>query len=212
MLELTLQKQKQNEGERLAIFGLQKQKELLELKEYMLLGLFSFGGAILRVPMQIVPSAEPITFFSFLAGWLFGSKKGFFVGASALFISNFLVMGGQGFWTIFQLLGFGCAGILGGLLRKQATVMEVVLYTIVATLIFEAIVNLGSLPFMGFNIMAAFIFSLPFMIVHLVSNVSFSLLLPKAKKMIGEEGGFDEKELCKELLARLKRKAEEKNE
>ncbi len=206
MQSVAVHKNKQSAKERLAIFALQKQKESLQLKEYILLALFSVGGALLRVPMQIVPSAEPITFFAFLAGWLFGSKKGFFVGASALIISNFFVMGGQGVWTLFQLIGFGACGIIGGLLRKNATIAEVIVYTILATLFFELAVNLGSLPFMGFKLIAAFIFSLPFLIVHLVSNVSFSFLLPKAKQIIEKEGGFDEKELCEELLARLGRK------
>ena len=69
--------------------------------------------------MQAVPSAEPLTFFAILAGWLFGRNKGFLAGASSLYISNFFMFGGQGPWSIFQAVGFGIAGWLGGTLRKK---------------------------------------------------------------------------------------------
>ena len=204
-----LEKQETDSKQKLGVYALQKQLEVLKLKEYLLLASFAFGAAFLRVPMQVVPSAEPITFFAMLAGWLFGSKKGFAVGASSLFLSNYVVMGGQGPWTVFQVAGFGLAGFLGGFLRKNASKTEVVIYVVVATIIFEFIMNTSSIFFVGFNLPAAFIMSIPFGIVHLVSNVSFALLLPKAKKLFEEKGGFTDRELGKQLLAKIKNKPAE---
>ena len=100
--------------------------QVIKLKEVLALLGFSIGAAALRAAMQEFPSVEPITFFSILAGWQFGRKKGFMVGATSLYISNFLVLGGQGPWTPFQMAGFGIAGYLGGFLNNCCTVFAIV--------------------------------------------------------------------------------------
>src|SRR3989344_1371577 len=102
--------QKLSSSQKVALHAVQKQMQLLKLREWLVVMGFVFGGALLRIPMQVVPSAEPITFFAILSGWLFGKKKGFITGALAGYLSNFLMFGGQGPWTIFQMLGWGIAG------------------------------------------------------------------------------------------------------
>ncbi len=184
--------------QRLAQQVLQKQLQVLNLKEWLIVLSFIFGAAALRVPMQAIPSAEPITFFAILTGWLFGKKKGFLVGAGALYASNFLVFGGQGIWTLFQALGFGMAGFLGGFLPKKAKIWSVLLITILATILFEFIVNIG-LFFMFPNIITAISFG----IIHLVSNTIFAFLLPQIKRTVYEKGQFNQKEICKQLLKKF---------
>ncbi len=198
--------EKQKSFQRLALHALEKQLQIMKLKEWLFLISFIFGAALLRVPMQAVPSAEPLTFFAILAGWLFGKKKGFLAGISSLYISNFLVFGGQGIWTFFQALGFGIAGFLGGFLRKNASVFETVLYMAIATLIFEIIVNIGSLFMFPFSIFTLFLTALPFTLIHLVSNSIFALFLPITKKVVYEKGRFNEKELCINLINRYSSK------
>lgn len=193
---------KQKSAQRLALSALQKQLQIIRLKEWLVLISFVFGAALLRVPMQAVPSAEPLTFFAILAGWLFGRKKGFLAGASSLYISNFLMFGGHGPWTVFQALGFGIAGFIGGFLRKKSTIIETVVYVAIATLIFEIIINIGSLWMFPFSIFTLFLTALPFMLIHLVSNSIFALFLPITKKVIYEKGKFNEKELCTNLINR----------
>ncbi|MCK5282496.1 MAG: hypothetical protein KAK00_03740 [Nanoarchaeota archaeon] len=193
-------KQELSSSQRLAIKAVQKQLQLLRLKEILLLLGFTVGAALVRVPMQIVPSAEPLTFFAILAGWLFGRKKGFAVGAASLYISNFFVFGGHGPWTLFQTIGFGIAGWLGGFLRKKASYGEVVMITLIATLAFEIIMNSATPFFMGPSLFLAFALALPFIITHLVSNFLFSLALPSAKKFVEKTGGFNEKDICVNIL------------
>ena len=209
-LKLKLKKKKKEEKQeskqdvsvvqRVAIKAVQKQVQLLNLKEVLLLIGFTIGAALLRIPMQAVPSAEPLTFFAILAGWLFGRSRGFAVGASSLFISNFFMFGGQGPWTIFQVLGFGIAGWLGGFLRKKASYLEVGLIVIMGTLIFEIIMNAFTPLMFGSSIFVVFALALPFMMVHLVSNLIFALALPSAKRFIEEKGGFNEKDICVNIL------------
>lgn len=195
-------KQKLKPSERVALHALQKQLQALRLKEWLVIIGFIFGGALLRIPMQAVPSAEPLTFFAILAGWLFGRKKGFLVGASSLYISNFFMFGGQGPWTIFQALGFGIAGWLGGLLRKKASYVEIITITLIGTLIFEIIMNAFTPLMIGTSIFIAFALALPFTIIHLVSNLIFSLALPFTKKFIEKKGGFNEKDICVNILSK----------
>ncbi|MBU1004257.1 MAG: hypothetical protein KJ561_00355, partial [Nanoarchaeota archaeon] len=89
------QEQKLSSSQKVALHAVQKQMQLLKLREWLVVIGFVFGGALLRIPMQAVPSAEPITFFAILSGWLFGKKKGFITGAAAGYMSNFLMFGGQ---------------------------------------------------------------------------------------------------------------------
>ena len=183
-------------NQKLALCTLQKQKQILELKEWLIMAGFVFSASILRVPMQVFPNVEPLTFFALLTGWLFGKKKGFLVGVSSLYLSNFMVFGGQGPWTIYQAIGFGVVGFLGGFLRKKAGILETVTLAFISTMFLQFLFNIGwSLTF-GFNIILTMITGFIFAIVHVVSNVAFATMLPKAKKLIYEKGGFDEKELC----------------
>jgi len=198
------QKERQSTKERVALHALQKQLSVLNLREVLILLSFMFGAGLLRVPMQAIPSAEPITFFAILAGWLFGRKKGFVVGAGALFVSNFFVFGGHGPWTIFQALGFGIAGYLGGFLREKSGYVSAIIVAIIATLAFEIIMNISSIFVFPAGALLLFLTALPFTAIHLVSNVIFALGLPKAKRFIYEKGQFNEKDICSELIDKLK--------
>ena len=203
--EIVIAEQKSRAAQKVALHALQKQLQILKLKEYLLLIGFTLGGALLRIPMQEVPSAEPITFFALLAGWLFGKRKGFLVGATSGYISNFFMFGGQGPWTPFQMLGWGIAGYLGGFLKKDSKLLFVIGVTLIATLAFEIIMNSVTPLMTGGNIFLVFLLALPFTLVHIVSNLIFCLFLPKVKKLVLEKGGLDDKELCIDLINKLKR-------
>jgi len=204
--EVVVEEQKSTSAQKVALHALQKQLQVLRLKEWLVLIGFVFGAALLRVPMQAVPSAEPLTFFAVLAGWLFGKKKGFLVGASSLYVSNFLMFGGHGPWTLFQFIGFGIAGFLGGFLRKKSTIIESLIIIAIGTLIFEVIMNLSSAIIFPAGILTLFFTAIPFTLVHLVSNSIFALFLPKAKELVYEKGKFNERELCEKALKKFKKK------
>jgi len=197
------QKEELSQKEKLAQSLVQKQLQLLKLREWLVVIGLTLGAAALRVPMQAIPSAEPITFFAILSGWLFGRRKGFLTGVGALYLSNFLVFGGQGVWTIFQAIGFGAAGLLGGFLGKKSNVWQVVSISVAATILFEIIINIGSVFMFPFAFFTLFLTAIPFTLVHIVSNASFAFLLPKTRKMIEKKGEFNQKEVCKNLLGRF---------
>ncbi len=202
--EIVVVKQKSKSAQRLALGALQKQLQLIKLKEILVMAGFVGGASVLRSFMQTWPNIEPLTFFAVLAGWLFGKKKGFFVGISSLYLSNFIVFGGQGPWTIYQAIGFGIAGFIGGFLRKKAKVVETVTAMFLATIVLQIVFNIGWSISMGFNVLLAFMTAIPFTITHLVSNSIFGLFLPVTKKFVNEKGRFDEKEICNNLLNRFR--------
>ena len=211
------QKKELKPEQKVALHAVQKQMQVLKLKQWLVIAGFVFGGAALRVPMQAVPSAEPITFFAILAGWLFGKKKGFITGAAAGYMSNFFMFGGQGPWSIFQVFAWGMAGFLGGFIRNikpsknyfmywARAIVPVLLIGVISTLIFDVVMNVSWVLFMPYSILGLLLSGLPFLLIHLVSNVSFALLLPFARKVIYEKGKFNEMEICKTVIARINSK------
>ena len=208
------QKKKLSSSQKVALHAVQKQLQLLKLKQWLVVGGFVVGGAALRVPMQAIPSAEPITFFAILAGWLFGKKKGFVTGAAAGYLSNFFMFGGHGPWSIFQMLAWGLAGFLGGfikgikpeknyLLYWVKAFLPVMLIVIISTLLFEVILNVGWIFFMPYSLFALMLSGLPFLFIHLVSNIGFGLLLPFARKYTYEKGRFNEMDVCNAVISRF---------
>ncbi len=215
--EKSEQRKELKPAQKLALHAVQKQLQLLKLKEWLVIVGFIFGGAALRVPMQAIPSAEPITFFAILSGWLFGKKKGFLTGAAAGYMSNFFMFGGQGPWTIFQMLSWGIAGFLGGFIRDikpkknylvfwLKAIIPVIVIALIATLIFDIIMNISWAFFAPFSIFALFLSGLPFLFIHLASNLGFSLFLPFARKIVYEKGRFDEIEICRSVIDRINSK------
>lgn len=208
---------KLSSSQKVALHAVQKQLQVLKLKELLILIGFSGGSAFLRIPMQAFPSVEPITFFAILVGWLFGKRKGFLVGASAGFLSNFFMLGGHGPWTFFQVLGWGIAGFLGGFLKNikpsktwilyLKSIIPVILLTALASIIFDLITNIGWVLFMPFSIIAILISGIPFMLIHLISNLIFSFFLPLARRFVYEKGHFNEKDICLDIINRFRNKS-----
>jgi energy-coupling factor transport system substrate-specific component len=68
-------------------------------------------GRLLFAP---VPNVKPSTFIIIITGYVFGPLSGFIVGATTALVSN--IFFGQGPWTIWQMLAWGLAGFVAGLL------------------------------------------------------------------------------------------------
>jgi hypothetical protein len=132
---------------------------------------------------------------------LLGPTAGFFSGIYGFFISNFFVIGWQGPWTIFQCIGAGLAGLLGGFFGKinKNSRNLFLLSTLLGIISYEIIVTLGgwTLTLGLVPITFYFLTSLPFSIVHIVSSIGFSLTFfefkNQVKNLIG--GKIIEKEI-----------------
>jgi energy-coupling factor transport system substrate-specific component len=71
-----------------------------------------------RIAFAPIPNVKPTTDIALFAGYALGPVPGFAVGAVAALASN--VFFGQGPWTPWQMVGWGGAGLLGGLLAWAA--------------------------------------------------------------------------------------------
>ena len=81
------------------------------------------------------PDFKPIAAVIILAGIAFGPQAGFMTGALSMLVSNFIF--GQGPWTPWQMIAFGLAGLVFGILsqkqlipHKDYTRKQVVLLTV----------------------------------------------------------------------------------
>ena len=198
-------KQNQKLNQKLSLHVLQKHLSILKLEEFLLILTFITAGILGRILLQGFSSVEPITFFAILAGSLFGWRKGAITGASSWYLSNFFMFGGQGPWTLIHVANGLIAGFLGGVFLKKPNYTKTIMVMIVSTLIFELTINLMS-GLLFFGIIISFITAIPFMITHLVSTVGFAFLLPKTRKTVLEKGKLNEKELCNQLIKKLKQK------
>ena len=68
-------------------------------------------AAIGRLAFAPIPNVKPTTDVVVLAGLALGAAPGFAVGAVAAVVSN--VAFGQGPWTVWQMLAWGCCGLVG---------------------------------------------------------------------------------------------------
>lgn len=167
-------------------------------------------GVLGRAATQFIPDIEPLTPLAISIGFFFGPVAGFISGASGFYFSNFLVWGGQGPWTVFQSLGAGIAGLVGGVLgfgnksRRKilvASLIGVTLYELIVTIGMGAINSLVVGSFFSTSI-AYIIFylitSLPFSLVHIGSGIGWSTFFYEFKEQIKKlKGG---KVIEKEVL------------
>jgi len=196
-----MQKLKQKTKQKQLLLLVQK-NQLSVLRLATLTALLTTAGVLGRVALQHIPSVEPLTPLSILTGFFLGPLAGFASGVSGFYVSNFLVWGGQGPWTVFQCLGAGLAGFVGGIFGKLGAKSrwKALTSTTIGISIYEFIVTLGSSIF-SLNsafILFYFITSLPFSFVHLTSSIGFAVFFFEFKEGIKKlKGG---KIIEKEIL------------
>jgi len=173
----------------------------------LLTTLLTAAGVAGRVAFQFIPSVEPLTPLAILLGFFVGPVAGFFSGASGFFASNFLVWGGQGYWTIFQCVGAGVAGLIGGLFGKffrfnerffgnrfsKKELFAALAATAIGITLYETIVTLGTgavaTLFNPALLLLYAVTSIPFSLVHLASSLGFATALYEFKEQLKKMKG-----------------------
>ncbi|WEL23849.1 hypothetical protein [Candidatus Nanohalovita haloferacivicina] len=164
-----------------------RSKSYFKTKAFAVTAVLTATGVAGRVALQHVPSVEPLIAVAAATGFYFGMREGVAAGATGYYISNFLVWGGQGPWTFFQVLGAAAAGVTGGLAGNISKGRNAFLVsTAVGLVVYEVVINLASVGFMASGFSFAFMAAaLPFAFAHLVSTVGFGLILYGSKEKIG---------------------------
>ena len=112
------------------------------------------------------------------------------------------------------MLSWGFAGFLGGFIKGikpqksywwfwLKSLLPLTAVVIASTLFFEIVMNVSWAIMFPFSILGLFISALPFIAVHLVSNIAFTSVLPFARKFAFEKGKFNEMEICKSIIGRF---------
>jgi len=192
------QKLKKKSKQKTLLITLQRTKYSLRSKLLVITALTSLG-ILGRVAFQFVPSVEPLTPLAILIGFLLGPISGFIAGMSGFYVSNFFVWGFQGPWTIFQCLGAGLAGFIGGIIGKfgKKSRWKLLLSTFFGIIVFEIIVTLFMGLVFSFPLLLFYIItSIPFSFIHLASSLGFSLSFYELKGWIKKlRGGRIEEEI-----------------
>jgi energy-coupling factor transport system substrate-specific component len=128
----------------------------LNAKTVAVLGVLTAINAVLRLPAG--PGDTPAFFFLvILAGYVYGARFGFLMGALALLVSA-LLTGGVGPWMPFQMFVMGWMGLGTAVLRPargrltpggRAELALLCAYGYLWGLLFGALMNLWSWPLFG---------------------------------------------------------------
>jgi energy-coupling factor transport system substrate-specific component len=136
-----------------------------------------------RIAFAPIPNVKPTTDIALFAGYALGPVPGFMVGSVAALVSN--IFFGQGPWTPWQMLGWGLAGVTGGVLARVAG-RELGRWPLAAAcafagLLFGALMDLYQWTQGATHDLAAYFTwsatSLPYNLAHIVGNIAFCLLL-----------------------------------
>ena len=136
-----------------------------------------------RIAFAPIPNVKPTTDIALFAGYALGPVPGFAVGAVAALASNFFF--GQGPWTPWQMLGWGVAGVIGGLVAKLAGRelgrLPLAIACAFAGLVFGALLDLYQWTQGATHTLSAYLTwsatSLPYNLAHIMGNIAFCLLL-----------------------------------
>jgi hypothetical protein len=155
--------------------------ETVSAKTLAVTAALTASGIIGRVALQHYPSIETVLPVAIAIGFYAGKKQGLASGITGFYATNFLVYGGQGPWTFYQMAGAGLAALTASYLSKISSGRKMYLGSLVlGTVAFEAVINLGSLFFSGIGLLsvpAYLLAAVPFALTHLVSTVGFGVTI-----------------------------------
>lgn len=139
------------------------------------------SGIIGRVALQHVPSVETVLPVAIAVAFYAGKKQGLASGMTGFYATNFLVYGGQGPWTFFQVAGAGLAALSAAYMGRISSGRKMYFASlVVGTAAFELAINAGSLFFSGVGLLSMPVYLLaavPFALTHLASTVGFGVTL-----------------------------------
>lgn len=123
------------------------------------------------------PNFEPILTTQMPIGKTYGGIMAFFFGVGSILLYDF-VTGTWGLWTLITAPTYGALGFMGTwYLKKRDKLRHMAVFAVFGTLFYDAITGLSVGPLIfGQPFMAAFLGQIPFTLMHLLGNVSLSLI------------------------------------
>lgn len=145
------------------------------------LGVLVLAVAVVRILLQSLPNIQPVTVACLLVGSHLGAKRGIAFAVLVTILSNAVI--GDGWWTLFQAIGWAGVAMLGSTLNFEKNgSLHVLKLSIVAgasAFLFGAITTLSLFePGMTFVHIYTFVLQgLPFDALHALGNIAFAIWL-----------------------------------
>jgi energy-coupling factor transport system substrate-specific component len=139
-------------------------------------------AALGRDAFVAVPDVKPITAMTFVVGFALGPLPGFTVGALGMLLSNFLL--GQGPYTPWEMVAWGCVGLagaaLGALSGRRVGRVSLALGCALAALAAKELMNVYEWTIGASHTPAALLAvagaSLPYDLTDTIASLVFGLL------------------------------------
>ena len=135
--------------------------------------------SLIRVVMQPLPNIQPVTVAALLVGAQLGARRGAAFAVLVAMISNFFM--GDGWWTIFQALGWASVAVVGAnanlVLNGVYNFRRTCIAAIGTAFIFDFIVSLSIIDgtFGVVEFMLYLLNGIPFDVLHAVGNIAFAV-------------------------------------
>jgi energy-coupling factor transport system substrate-specific component len=158
------------------------------VKDLVLIATVAGVAAAARVVFAPIPGVQPVTVMVVVAGAALGARRGFAVGALAALASNFFL--GQGVWTPWQMLAWGCCGLAGAatgrLIRRRIALAAL---TFVLGLAFSFFLDVWEWYAFFPHTWEAFVLQVsrgfPFDLAHAIGNVLLALAVgPELRRVL----------------------------
>jgi len=133
--------------------------------------------AIRMIPFR-APNVEPIMATLMPLGKIYGKVMTFVFGFASIALYD-VFTSGFGIWTLITALAYGSLGLGASyFFQNRSGVKFYVLYAVIATIFYDIITGLTIGPlFFHQSFVVSLTGQIPFTILHLLSNVSFAIVL-----------------------------------
>lgn len=149
------------------------------LGDTLLLLTLVLAVSALRIFMQPLPNIQPVTVAALIVGAQLGARRGAAFAILVAMISNAII--GNGWWTIFQALGWASVALIGS---KFALIVEgelqrsrLFVAAVASAFIFDFIVSLSIID-SSFSILTFLTYlahGIPYDMLHALGNLTFAV-------------------------------------
>ena len=144
----------------------------------LFVGLLAFGVAS-RIFLQPLPNIQPVTLMIFVVGAVLGWRVAVSLAIFITLLSN--VVMGDGYWTVFQSLGWSVVGLIGArtsiLTGKKLNMPLLLAWLSLSALVFDVIVTCSLIT--SETTITSFVtlclLGLPYDLLHMAGNALFAV-------------------------------------
>lgn len=164
------------------IFGIFRffEKSKPSVESLVLIAILVAVASLGRLPTAALLSIQASSFVIIMAGVVFGKEVGFITGVLTAVVTDLFL--GLGYWTVFQMVGWGLMGLTAGIFSsKLENVYLRAGFGFIWGFFYGWITDLSMLPFLSTidlnTFLGIFAASVPFDLSHGITNVVLLVLL-----------------------------------